>query len=46
LPHLRRPHSGYGESVYPLRTLEESLEVLMDPKTLLGVIDRMPGPTL
>jgi hypothetical protein len=35
-----------GNLFTPLRTLEESLEVLMDPKTLLGAIDRMLGPTL
>jgi hypothetical protein len=37
---------GYGKSVYPIRTQEESVEVLIDPRTLLGVIDRMLGPTL
>jgi hypothetical protein len=37
---------GHGESIHPIRTQEESVEVLIDPKSLLGVLDRMLGPTL
>lgn len=45
-PSLKTIILGNGESVYPIRKQEKSVGVLTDPKTLLGVIDTMLGPTL
>jgi DNA-binding response OmpR family regulator len=45
-PSLKTLILGHGESVYPIRAQVESAEVLIHPKTLLGVIDRMLGATL
>jgi hypothetical protein len=43
-PSLKTLIVGSGESVYPIGTQEESVEGVIDPKALLGVIDRMLGP--
>jgi hypothetical protein len=45
-PSLKTIILGYGRSVYPIKTQEKSVETLTDPKTLLGVVDTMLGPTL
>jgi DNA-binding response OmpR family regulator len=45
-PSLKTLIVRSGESVYPIGAQEESVEGVIDPKALLGVIDRMLGPTL
>jgi DNA-binding response OmpR family regulator len=45
-PSLKTLIVRSGESVYPIGEQEESVEGVIDPKALLGVIDRMLGPTL